>query len=135
MAARTVCREETRKHVEPAVSPRTIGYRLFAAGLRSRVLLARLPPIPRHRQARQHWCRKSVDWREEWRSVVFSDESTICLYASDGRTRVRLDLVSVIIRSAFSHDTQAPPKFSWCGGPSVITRGHSYCFCMVNYSL
>ena len=25
----------------------------------------------------------------EWRSVVFSDESRLCLYASDGRTRVR----------------------------------------------
>ena len=30
-----------------------------------------------------------VKWRVEWRSVVFIDESRFCLYASDGRTRVR----------------------------------------------
>ena len=35
------------------------------------------------------WCRERVDWRMEWRSVVFSDESRFCLYASDGHTRVR----------------------------------------------
>ena len=35
------------------------------------------------------WCPKRVDWRLEWRSVIFTDESRFCLYASDGRTRVR----------------------------------------------
>ena len=30
-----------------------------------------------------------VDWRVEWCSVVFSDESRFCLYATDGRTHVR----------------------------------------------
>ena len=84
-----VSREEIRAHVAPAVSPKTIGNRLLAAGLRSRVPLARLPLTPRHRQARLLWCCEIVDWRVEWRSVVFSDESRFCLYASDGRTRVR----------------------------------------------
>ena len=27
-----------------------------------------------------------------------------------------IDLVSVIFRSAFDHDTQAPSQASWCGG-------------------
>ena len=49
----------------------------------------RLPPTPRHRQARILWCRVRVDWRMEWRSVVFSGESRFCHYASDGRTRIR----------------------------------------------
>ena len=35
------------------------------------------------------WCHESVDWRVEWHSVVFSDDIRFCLYASDGRTRVR----------------------------------------------
>ena len=43
VAARTVSREEIRAHVAPAMSPRTIGEHLLAAGLRSRVPLARLP--------------------------------------------------------------------------------------------
>ena len=69
----------------PAVTPRTIGSRLLAIGLRSRVALT-----PRHRQARLlWWCRERVDWRVERCSVVFSDESMFCLYASDGRTRVQ----------------------------------------------
>ena len=42
-------REEIRVHVAPVVSPRAIGNRLLAAGLRSRVSLARLPLLPRHR--------------------------------------------------------------------------------------
>ena len=44
---------------------------------------------PRHRQAWLLWCRERVDWSVEWCSVVFSDESRFCLYASDGCTRVR----------------------------------------------
>ena len=28
-----------------------------------------------------------------------------------------IDLASIIFRSAFAHNTQAPPQASWCGGP------------------
>ena len=75
-------------HVAPAFTPRTIGNRLLVAGLRSRVPLTSLILTPRHRQARILWGRERVNWRVEWRSVVFSDESRFCLYASDGRTLV-----------------------------------------------
>ena len=77
VAARTAFREEIRAHVEPAVSPRTIGIRLLAAELRSRVPLARLPLTPRHREARLLWCRERVDLRVQWRSVVYSDEKQV----------------------------------------------------------
>ena len=83
-------REEIRAHVAPAVSPRTIGNRLFAGGFRSRVPLTRLLFTPRHRQAQLLWCRERVDWKVEWRSVVFSDENRFCLYVRDGNTRVQL---------------------------------------------
>ena len=43
-----------------------------------------------HRQARLLCCREIVVWRIEWRSIFFSDEIRFYLYASDGRTRVRL---------------------------------------------
>ena len=89
MAARTTPREEIRIYVAPAVSPRTIGNRLLAAGLRSRVSLARLPLTPRHRQALLLWCLESVDWRVKWHFVVFSNECRFYLYESDGGTGVR----------------------------------------------
>ena len=50
--------------------------------------LARLYLTPGDRQPRLLWCRKRVDWRVEWHSVVFSEENSFCLYASDRRTRV-----------------------------------------------
>ena len=75
VSARTASREEIRAHVALAVSSRIIGNSLLAARVRSRVHLARVALIPRHRQARLLWCRERVDWRVEWRSVVFSDES------------------------------------------------------------
>ena len=34
-----------------------------------------IPLIPRHCQARLLWCHERVDWRVEWCSVVFNDES------------------------------------------------------------
>ena len=51
----------------------------------------RLPLISRHRPAKHGYpgVVKRVDWREEYRFVVFSDENRFCVYASDGRTRVR----------------------------------------------
>ena len=85
------CEQRGKKSVTccSSVLPRTIGNCLLAAGLRSRVPLARLPLTPGHHQAQLLWRRERVDWRVEWRSVVFSDESRFCLYASEGRTRVR----------------------------------------------
>ena len=88
VAAQTATREEIRAHVAPDVSPRIIGNHLLAVGLRSRVPLVRLPLISRHSQAQLLWCHERVDWRMEWRSVVFSDENRFCLYASDECTHV-----------------------------------------------
>ena len=79
MAAQTASREEIRAHVAPVVSLRAIGYCLLAAGLRSRVPLARLPLTLQHHQAWLLWCCGRLYWRVEWRSVIFSDESRFCL--------------------------------------------------------
>ena len=46
-----------------------------------------------------------------------------------------VDLVSVSLRSAFAHDIQAPPQASWCGGPSVTTRGYIWCFSRVKWTV
>ena len=55
---------------------------------RSRVPLDRLPPTPRHCQAWLIWCRERVDWIVEG-ALLSSAMIRFCLYASDGRTRVR----------------------------------------------
>ena len=68
--------------------PRTVGNHLLAAGLRTCMPLARLPLTAQHHQARLLWCCEIVDWRVEWHSAVFSDESRFCLYVSDGHTHV-----------------------------------------------
>ena len=41
------------------------------------------PLTPQHCEAQLVWCHEGVDWRMEWRSVVFI-ESRFCLYANDG---------------------------------------------------
>ena len=91
---------------------RTIRNRLLTAGLRSRVPLARLPLTPRHRQAL--WSRERVNWRlwndALWFLVMRVDSvfmRVIDVYVYG------VDLVSVIFRSVFTHDTQAPPQASW----------------------
>ena len=82
-------REEIQAHVAPAVSPRIIANHVLAAGLRSRVPVARLPIKLWHCQAQLLCCHERVDWRVEWHCVVFSDESRFCLYVNDERTCVR----------------------------------------------
>ena len=57
------------------------------------------------------WCRERVDRRVKWRSVVFSDESRFCLYASMDVHVHGVNLVSIIFRSTFAHDTR---QASWC---------------------
>ena len=42
-----------------------------------------------------------------------------------------VDLLSVIIRSAFAYHTQASPQASWCGGLWVITRSQIWYSCRV----
>ena len=87
------------------------------------VPLARLPLTPGHHQARLLWCCERVNQRVEWCSVVFSHESRFCLYES-----VRHRPGERHLRSAFVHDTQAPPLVSWCGGHQLqlaVTSGVS----------
>ena len=43
--------------------------------------------------------------------------SSVCMLVMDIHV-YGIDLVSVIFRSAFAHDTQAPPQASWFEGPS-----------------
>ena len=89
VAARTASREEIWAHVYLLCHQEPFGNHLLAAGLRSRVSVARILLTVGHLQARLLWCRGRVDWRVEWRSVVFRDESRFWVYENYGGPRVQ----------------------------------------------
>ncbi|GFV42664.1 transposable element Tc1 transposase [Trichonephila clavipes] len=78
-----------RRGGHPVPSRETIRRRLTEVGLRSRRPLRRLPLTPHHRQCRLDFCRPRATWSvNDWRRVIFSDESRFSLSADDHRTRV-----------------------------------------------
>ena len=71
------------------ISAQTVRNRLHTAGLRARQPAVRLLLQDRHRAARRAWAREHVRWtRDQWRRVIWSDESRFCLQRVDGRIRV-----------------------------------------------
>ena len=100
-------------HMLHLLSPKTIGNRVLAAGLRSNVTLPWLPLTPRHRQARVFWCHETINWNVTLLSSVMRAGS-VYMRVMDVDV-YGVDLVSVSFRSAFAHDIQAPPQTSWCG--------------------
>ncbi|CAJ0823693.1 19469_t:CDS:2 [Entrophospora sp. SA101] len=42
----------------------------------------------KQRKDRLRWSREKQNWEEEWKNVVWSDESKFALFESDGRVRV-----------------------------------------------
>ncbi|GFU52730.1 transposable element Tc1 transposase [Trichonephila clavipes] len=52
-------------------------------------LLSCIPLTLIHCRLRRPWCQATAHWRAERRSVVFSNESSFCLSASDGRVLVK----------------------------------------------
>ena len=89
VAHRTASAAEITAAVGTTVTRRTVTNRCLEGQLRARCPVAFPPLTPNHRHLRLQWCQARAHWRAEWRSVVFSDESRFCLYASDGRMLVR----------------------------------------------
>jgi len=59
-------------------SVRTAYRRLAEAGIRSHRPAVRIPLTPRHKNLRKRWCRDQSRRRlEEWRTVMWSDESLL----------------------------------------------------------
>ncbi|XP_077516601.1 uncharacterized protein LOC144127466 [Amblyomma americanum] len=73
----TLSLAEVRNELGPRVSLSTNRRRLNEAGLRSRVACQRPWLSQRHKQQRLEFTREHISWGpEEWRLVIFSDEST-----------------------------------------------------------
>ncbi|GBM81631.1 hypothetical protein AVEN_82357-1 [Araneus ventricosus] len=89
VAHRFASAEEIRASVGTIVTQRTVTNLLLPGQLRARRPVACIPLTPNHCRLRREWCQVRAHWRTEWRSVVFSDESRLCLGATDGRVLVR----------------------------------------------
>uniref|UniRef100_A0AC34RLD5 Transposase n=1 Tax=Panagrolaimus sp. JU765 TaxID=591449 RepID=A0AC34RLD5_9BILA len=72
------------------VSRQTIGRRLNAAGLFGRVPIKKPWISAKNRRARIEFAKAHVDWSiEQWKKVIWSDESKFQLFGSDGRRYIR----------------------------------------------
>jgi transposase len=77
---------------------------------------------------RLEWARNHHNWDEEWKSVVFTDESRFCLFNSDGRPRVWRKANEKFHRACIKPTTKFGGGsvmfwgcFSWWGvGPLVL---------------
>lgn len=85
----TVVAQEWWTAIGRQTSLRTVYNRMESLGFRSYRPLLKLPLTLEHRTARLAWCRERERWQEEWKRIVFSDESRFCLWKHDGRIRVR----------------------------------------------
>ena len=71
------------------ISTQTVRNRLHQAGFHSRRPAQRIPLNQRQRQTRLNWARQHRNWRlNQWRQVLFTDESRFCLDFNDGRQQV-----------------------------------------------
>ncbi|KAJ8254683.1 hypothetical protein GJAV_G00196010 [Gymnothorax javanicus] len=72
------------------VSQHTVHRALLRMGLRRRRSVSVRMLTPDHHQQRLQWAQEHQDWTlEQWKKVVWSDESQFVLHHVDGRVRVR----------------------------------------------
>ena len=70
-------------------SVRTAYRRLRESGIQSRRPAVRIPLSTQHRMKRMVWCRSHLSWNnDQWRRILWTDESTFTLDFNDGRIRV-----------------------------------------------
>ena len=73
----------------PRISAQTVRNRLAENNLRARRPLVGTVLTDRHRRDRLQWAGRHINWtRQDWRMILFSDESRFALSNSDGRIRV-----------------------------------------------
>lgn len=81
---------DCQRQLFPTLTPQAVRKMLCAIGLPGRVRRKR-PYLKRvHVKTRKEWAAAHLDWTDwDWQAVVFSDESKINLFGSDGRQYCR----------------------------------------------
>ncbi|GFS25634.1 transposable element Tcb1 transposase [Elysia marginata] len=80
---------QTSGRNDQRISANTVRRRLSTSGRGARRPYIGPTLTQRHRHQRTLWAQKHAAWdRIQWRSVVFSDESRLCIDHADGRVRV-----------------------------------------------
>ena len=109
----------------PRISTQTVQNRLAENNLRARRPYVGTVLTDRHRRDRLQWADRHINWtRQDWRMILFSDESRFALSNSDGRIRVyrhrneRYADCCVLQRDRFGG-----------GGSVMVWAGISYGYC------
>ncbi|GFU77161.1 transposable element Tcb1 transposase [Trichonephila clavipes] len=100
------------QHIESvthhSLSIRTIPHRFQQSGFSARRPFLGLPLMQNHRRPRRQWCDEGRMWAAEWKEVVFTDESRICLTHHDGRIRVWRHCGEMMLNSCVMHRHTGP---------------------------
>jgi transposase len=81
---------QTTWNVKPLASVRTVRRRLIEAQLPARIARKKPYLTESHKQARLAWAKEHESWTvEDWKSVLWSDESPFTLFPRCGKVYVR----------------------------------------------
>lgn len=99
------------------LSAQTIRRRLRESGLRSRKMRKRSRLTPTHVASREQWAMQRVHWRQQqWRRVIFTDESRFRLFRADGRIRVwRQPRQEMLPQHVQKSESQSASIHVWAG--------------------
>lgn len=98
-----------------SISTRTMRRELKGLGLNSCVALRKPLISDSNQKKRLQFAREHKDWTlEQWKKVMWSDESRFTLFQSDGRIRVRREAGEVM------HPSCLVPTVQACGGSVMI---------------
>lgn len=85
----TTLNRDFRETSNTTISAQTVRNRLHAADLHARRPVVRPPLTVRHRRDRLQFAQERAGWRlNDYRNILFTDESKFCLDFHDGRRRV-----------------------------------------------
>lgn len=103
------------------ISSRTVRRRLIEVNLSNRRPATGPLLTPRHRSLRLRFARNHVNWTvDDWKKVLFSDETRISLSSPDGRERVWRRRGERFAQACFS------PRVPFCGGSVMFWGGIHY---------